>query len=507
MKVLMVSDCGSIHTERWALSLADAGIDVVLFSITPGNPGIYAEKGIKLQVFDLFRYKKKKNGSLKGAIFSFFEALSAHCRAVRSLKRLIAAEKPDLLHAHYATSYGLVAALSGFHPLMVSVWGSDVYEFPRLSALNRMAVRFILGKADRVLSTSHAMAEEASRYCRKDIGITPFGVDTDLFRPAADSAGKDATVVFATVKTMSSRYGIDLLIKAYAQMRRKLHFGNPLQAVPDTLLRIAGDGPDLAMLRRLAEDEGVAPFKDIEEVQNECILYNGMLAPVVGYGIRGCLWYQGEANIDYPDLYTRLLPAMVADWRQKWGQGEFPFYYAQIAPYNSGKGEGKGKNSAYLREAQTKCLDLIPNSGMAILTDIGYPNTIHPMKKEEVGDRFAYLALGLTYGMKGFPVTGPMFQEMKIEGKEATITFKSTGRGVTSYRQDIKGFEVADADRVFHPAKARISNDPKKVIVWSDKVAQPVAVRFCFKDYTDCNLFNYAGLPASSFRTDNWDDK
>lgn len=260
MKVLMVSDCGSIHTERWALSLADAGIDVVLFSITPGNPGIYAEKGIKLQVFDLFRYKKKKNGSLKGAIFSFFEALSAHCRAVRSLKRLIAAEKPDLLHAHYATSYGLVAALSGFHPLMVSVWGSDVYEFPRLSALNRMAVRFILGKADRVLSTSHAMAEETSRYCRKDIGITPFGVDTDLFRPAADSAGKDATVVFATVKTMSSRYGIDLLIKAYAQMRRKLHFGNPLQAVPDTLLRIAGDGPDLAMLRRLAEDEGVAPF-------------------------------------------------------------------------------------------------------------------------------------------------------------------------------------------------------------------------------------------------------
>lgn len=147
--------------------------------------------------------------------------------------------------------------------------------------------------------------------------------------------------------------------------------------------------------------EGVAPFKDIEEVQNECILYNGMLAPVVGYGIRGCLWYQGEANVDYPDLYTRLLPAMVADWRQKWGQGEFPFYYAQIAPYNYGRGEGKGNNSAYLREAQTKCLDLIPNSGMAILTDVGYPNTIHPMKKEEVGDRFAYLALGLDIRHEG----------------------------------------------------------------------------------------------------------
>lgn len=100
-----------------------------------------------------------------------------------------------------------------------------------------------------------------------------------------------------------------------------------------------------------------------------------------------------------------------------------------------------------------------------------------------------------------------MFQEMKIEGKEATVTFKSTGRGVTSYRQDIRGFEIAGGDRVFYPAKARISDDPKKVIVWSDEVAQPVAVRFCFKDYADCNLFNYAGLPASSFRTDNWDDK
>lgn len=253
--------------------------------------------------------------------------------------------------------------------------------------------------------------------------------------------------------------------------------------------------------------EGVAPFKDMEEVQNECILYNGMMAPVVGYGIRGCLWYQGEANVDYPKLYTKLLPAMVKDWRDKWGRGDFPFYYAQIAPYKYGRGEGIGRNSAYLREAQTKCLDLIPNSGMAILTDVGYPNTIHPMKKEQVGDRFAYLALGLTYSMKGFPVSGPLYKEMAVNGKEVTVTFKNTGRGLTSYRQDIKGFEVAGDDRVFHPANARIDRDVKKVVVWSDKVEHPVAVRFAFKDYTDCTLFSMAGLPASSFRTDDWDDK
>lgn len=144
---------------------------------------------------------------------------------------------------------------------------------------------------------------------------------------------------------------------------------------------------------------------------------------------------------------------------------------------------------------------------MAILTDVGYPNTIHPMKKEQVGDRFAYLALGLTYGMKGFPVSGPLYKEMAVNGKEVTVTFKNTGRGLTSYRQDIKGFEVAGDDRVFHPANARIDRDVKKVVVWSDKVEHPVAVRFAFKDYTDCTLFSMAGLPASSFRTDDWDDK
>lgn len=250
--------------------------------------------------------------------------------------------------------------------------------------------------------------------------------------------------------------------------------------------------------------EGIAPYKDLEDVHNASILYNGMMSPVVGYGIRGCLWYQGESNMDVPDLYTRLFPAMVQDWRQKWGVGEFPFYYAQIAPNNYNKGEGKGKNSAYQREAQMKCLSLIPSSGMITLTDIGDARTIHPMEKETVGKRFAYLALGRTYGMKGFPVTGPLYKSMQTEGNRITLSFDETGKGLTAYRQPLTDFEVAGEDRVFHPAEARFGKDAQTVIVSSTEVEHPVAVRYAFKDYVKGSLYNMSGLPASSFRTDDW---
>lgn len=250
--------------------------------------------------------------------------------------------------------------------------------------------------------------------------------------------------------------------------------------------------------------EAIEPYKDLEDVHNASILYNGMLSPVVGYGIRGCLWYQGEANVDAPDLYTQLFPSLVNDWRKKWGMEEFPFYYAQIAPFNYNKGEGKRKNSAYLREAQTACLKLIPSSGMIILTDIGDARTIHPMEKEAVGNRFAYMALGRTYGKKGFPTTGPLYKSMQTEGNKITLSFDEMGKGLTTYRQQLTGFEVAGEDKVFHPANARFGKDAQTVIVSSPEVEQPVAVRYAFKDYIKGTLYNMSGLPASSFRTDNW---
>ena len=273
MKVLLVSDAGSIHTKRWASSLEDAGLDMVLFSITPADEDWYCRKGIKIYVFDLFGYKKKKNSFKKKK--NLVASLTAHAGAVRALRTVIRKEKPDILHAHYATSYGLVAALSGFHPFVVSVWGSDIYEFPRQSAVNRMAVKYILGRADRVLSTSCAMAAETARYCRGDIGITPFGVDTDIFRKLPESRN-DGCIVFGTVKTLSRKYGIDILLKAFARMSSVMA-GTAFPV--DTRLVIAGKGPDMAELERLASKLGIASAVDfIGEVSHEDVpaIYSGL---------------------------------------------------------------------------------------------------------------------------------------------------------------------------------------------------------------------------------------
>ena len=276
MKVLLVSDAGSIHTRRWAASLSEAGVDTVLFSITPADDGFYREKNIKVYVFDLFRYKKEKNNDRKEK--NIFAPVISHAEAVRELKRVLEAEKPDILHAHYATSYSLVAALTGFHPLIVSVWGSDVYEFPKLSPINKMAVTYVLGKADRVLSTSRAMAAETLHYCRKDIGITPFGVDTELFVKDRGHVREAGCLVFGTVKTLSYKYGIDLLIKAFAAMRKMLEDDAAMKGISARLV-IAGKGPDRDALVKLADDLGMAESVEfVGAVGHEMVpeLYSGI---------------------------------------------------------------------------------------------------------------------------------------------------------------------------------------------------------------------------------------
>ncbi|MBQ8521413.1 MAG: sialate O-acetylesterase, partial [Bacteroides sp.] len=248
----------------------------------------------------------------------------------------------------------------------------------------------------------------------------------------------------------------------------------------------------------------ITPYKETPGVRDESILFNGMLSPVIGYGIKGCLWYQGEANVNAPDLYTQLFPAMVADWRSSWQQGDFPFIYAQIAPFRYNNSLKKGENSAYLREAQLKCLDLIPASAMITLMDVGDDRTIHPMEKETVGNRFAYRALECVYGKKGFVSAGLVYRSMQIEKNEAILTFDNVGKGLTSYRLPLTDFEVAGEDQVFYPAKARFGKDMKTIIVSAPEVNTPVAVRYAFKNYTKGSFYNIYGIPASSFRTDNW---
>ncbi len=236
------------------------------------------------------------------------------------------------------------------------------------------------------------------------------------------------------------------------------------------------------------------------------VLFNGMLHPVIGYGIKGCIWYQGETNYIEPDKYEELLPTMVNEWRTLWGQGEFPFYYAQIAPFDYSvfkplEDQEEKYNSAYLRDAQRKAEAKIPNSGMVVLLDIGEETSIHPMKKQIGGERLAMYALADTYKMEGFGYKSPSFNAMSVDGSNVVVSFNHTN-GLTSYGKEIKGFEIAGEDKRFYPATVFLRS--KSVVLSSPRVKKPVAVRYAFKDFVVAELFGTDGLPVSSFRTDEW---
>lgn len=233
--------------------------------------------------------------------------------------------------------------------------------------------------------------------------------------------------------------------------------------------------------------------------QTPTVLFNAMIHPLAGYTIRGGLWYQGEDNRNEPDLYYKLLPGLVDDWRAKWGVGNFPFYYAQIAPYSYG---GTNLNSAFFREVQLKASAVIPNSGMACLIDVGEKDIIHPSNKQVVGERLAYLALFKTYGEKGFEYSGPVLKEMTVEGSLVRLTFDHAEHGLTSFGKELVNFKIAGENKRFFPAKASISVNG--ITLFSSAVIKPVAVRYAFDDFVVGELYNTEGLPASSFRTDDW---
>jgi sialate O-acetylesterase len=235
-------------------------------------------------------------------------------------------------------------------------------------------------------------------------------------------------------------------------------------------------------------------------------LYNGMLHGFIGYGIKGCIWYQGESNYDHPDQYETLFPAMIKEWRTEFGQGDFPFYYVQIAPYDYAQlppyNIGGKFNSAYLRDAQRKSLSVVPNSGMVVIMDIGEEKSIHPANKEVGGKRLAYLSLAKTYDLKGFGYTSPLFDSLSVSAGIATVRFKDCPNGLTSFGKPLSNFEIAGADKIFRPAKAMIYRG--NVLVSSPDVKDPVAVRYAFKDFVVGDLFSVEGFPVSSFRTDSW---
>ena len=221
------------------------------------------------------------------------------------------------------------------------------------------------------------------------------------------------------------------------------------------------------------------------------VLYNGMIAPFLPARIKGAIWYQGEANNGRATQYRELFPLMIQDWRQQWRQGDFPFLFVQIAPYKDMRPE--------IREAQFLTLSKSPNTAMAVITDAGDAQDIHPAHKQPVGARLALAARALAYG-QDIEYSGPLYSDMTVNGHEIILHFTHTGSGLMAKDGELKGFVIAGEEKNFVPAQARIEG--RTVVVSSDQVEQPVAARYGWSNVPEVNLFNREGLPASPFRTD-----
>jgi hypothetical protein len=224
-----------------------------------------------------------------------------------------------------------------------------------------------------------------------------------------------------------------------------------------------------------------------------------MIYPLLNFTIKGAIWYQGESNIRDARLYTALMNAMITSWRKVWNVGEFPFYYVQIAPYNYEEPYA----GVLLREAQLKCL-AIPNTGMAVTMDIAENiNDIHPKNKSEVGRRLALWSLNKTYNKKGESFSGPVYKGFQISGNRLIVEFNNADGGLKLANTKINNFTIAGVDHVFYQASVKIQGN--SLVVSSPKVKQPQAARYAFTNKSEASFFNGNGLPASSFRTDNWD--
>lgn len=293
------------------------------------------------------------------------------------------------------------------------------------------------------------------------------------------------------------------------------YFGQQLQEILDVPVGMIHTSWGGSSVQAWISNEVMSSYKkvDLENVDITkntnhipTALFNAMINPLIPYTIKGALWYQGESNRTEPQNYKKLFPAMVKDWRTRWGIGDFPFYYVQIAPYmyDDNNSFETVQNSAFIREVQLQCLDLIPNSGIAITMDIGDDYCIHPPKKKEVADRLLFNALNQNYGFKTIDYATPIFDKLEDEDGGIILKFKNAETGMYTY-DELTGFEIAGDDKVFYPANAKIVNR-KDVSVKSEKVPHPVAVRYAWRNWIVGTLFDANLLPASSFRTDEWDD-
>lgn len=241
-------------------------------------------------------------------------------------------------------------------------------------------------------------------------------------------------------------------------------------------------------------------LKEPQDYHRREIMYNGVHHPIVGYTIKGCIWYQGESNVGRHATVPERMARLISLWRSEWKQGDFPFYMVEIAPYEY----GYDPQGALLREAQHKVCDLTVNTGIISTSDLVYPyevNQIHPAQKEKVGQRLSYLALTETYKMEGIPTYSPKYKSMEIQGEKVRLTFDHITDAFNSV-DEMQGFEICGADRKFVPAKAKAEN--QQIVVYSDEVKEPVAVRYNFHNFCVGTVKGANGMPLIPFRTDNF---
>ncbi|MDP0497718.1 MAG: sialate O-acetylesterase [Verrucomicrobiota bacterium JB024] len=233
-------------------------------------------------------------------------------------------------------------------------------------------------------------------------------------------------------------------------------------------------------------------------------IYNGMVYPIIGYGIRGIIWYQGETNAGRAVEYQQLFPLVINNMREDWGQGDFPFYWIQLADFRAEDDEPSDSTWAELRESQTMTMNSVPNTGQAVIIDVGESFEIHPLNKRVPADRLVCWALANDYGFTDIPYESPQFESMEIEDGKVHVYFYPVNKGLYPYdSKEVKGFAIAGSDGKFVWANAKIvAND--EVLVWSDEVAEPVAIRYAWGSNPIANLYDgHGGLPVTPFRTDN----
>jgi sialate O-acetylesterase len=258
------------------------------------------------------------------------------------------------------------------------------------------------------------------------------------------------------------------------------------------------------------QDRDEAENKNLNELRNQMRgnarpgnIYHGVLKSHLGYGIKGAIWYQGEANAGRAYQYRDLFPQMISNWRQEWGQGDFPFYWVQLADFQAERAEPGESDWAELREAQTLTMDKVPNSGQAVIVDIGEGKDIHPKNKLDVGMRLARWALAKQYNI-AIDCQSPRYASMEKAESAIVLTFANRGKGWRPF--DVKepvGFTIAGEDKKFYNAEAKILDDGR-IQVSSSKVTEPVAVRYAWAQNPICNMFAENGLPLTPFRTDDW---